>query len=53
MFVAQQGGRLIAEHRDAMLGDAPQLAVCDSVSHGSLLGRDIAVPGYSCDAAAG
>ena len=31
--VAEQGGRLIAQHRDAMLRHASQLAVCDSVSH--------------------
>jgi hypothetical protein len=33
VFIAKQVRRLIAEHRDAMLRDAAQFAVCDSVSH--------------------
>ena len=34
VLVAEQRRRLVPQHRDAMLGDAAQLAVCDSVSHG-------------------
>jgi hypothetical protein len=34
MFVTQESGRLIAEHRDAMRRHAAQLAMFDSVSHG-------------------
>jgi hypothetical protein len=33
MFVTQQGRGLIAEHRDAVLRDSSQLAMCDSMSH--------------------
>jgi hypothetical protein len=43
VLVAEQRRRLIAQHRDAMLGDAPQFSMCDSVSHGR----------YSCVVAAG
>ena len=37
VFVTQQSGRLIAEHRDAMRRHAAQLAMFDSVSHGVIL----------------
>ena len=33
MLVAEQGRRLVPQHRNAMLGDAAQFSVCDSVSH--------------------
>ena len=33
MLVAKQGRRLVPQHRDAMLGDASQLSVRNSVSH--------------------
>ena len=33
MLVTKQGRRLVSKHRDTVLGDPPQLPVCDSVSH--------------------
>src|SRR5207244_6317766 len=33
MFVAQEVGRLIPEHRETMLRRAAQFPVCDSMSH--------------------
>ena len=33
VLVLEKRRRLIAEHRDAVLGDAAKFAVCDSVSH--------------------
>ena len=34
VLVAKQGRRLVPQHRDAVLGDAAQFSVCDSMSHG-------------------
>jgi len=33
VLVAEQGCRLVPQHRDPVLGDASQFSMCDSVSH--------------------
>src|SRR5207237_7849710 len=54
MLVAKEGCRLVAEHRDAMLRDAAQLSMCDSVSHGcDPVGTGPAPSFQSCEAAVG
>src|SRR2546426_4150075 len=35
VLVPEQGRRLVPQHGDAMLGDATELPVCNSMSHGS------------------